>query len=77
MVEGKPMRCSCGRPRPLQPVIIGLQRGLNDEPALALWNCVCGSTRAIRWADATEAERQQAYLAEMSRQTCEMQGWGG
>lgn len=59
------MTCSCGRPRPLSPDIIGIQRGVHDEPALILWNCVCGSTRAIPWKEATRELCHQAYLAEL------------
>ncbi len=68
------MRCACcNRIHPLVLPIIGIQRGLDDAPALILWNCECGTTMAIRWNEASDAERRQAYLAELSRMaTCEM-----
>lgn len=61
------MRCVCGLPRPLNPPIVGIQYGLDDTPALILWNCACKSTRAIRWDDAAEAERRDAINVELSR----------
>lgn len=79
-------KCSCGRLRPLNLPTIGIQYGQQDEfgvwhddwPALILWNCVCGSTRGIRWSDATDRERRDALNAELSRAArCEMAGWGG
>jgi hypothetical protein len=57
----------CASPRPLSPTIIGIQRGLDEIPALILWNCPCGSTRATRWADATRAQRVEAFLADLAR----------
>lgn len=62
------MRCSCGRPRPLTLPIVGIQPGFGDIPQMILWNCVCKSTRAMPWPSATDAEREQAQLAEMSRE---------
>jgi len=61
----------CSRPTPLNPTIIGIQY-LDAEPKLILWNCECGSTRAIRWAAATRAQRMEAFLADLSRQQSEM-----
>ena len=73
------MPCACcGIPRPINPEIIGIQRGLKDEPALILWNCPCKTTRAIRWTDATRGQRVEEFLAEMSGQPKnEMKAWGG
>ncbi len=56
----------CSSPRPLNLPIIGIQYGIDESPALILWNCPCGTTRAIKWASATLPERQQAHLAEMA-----------
>ena len=70
------MRCSCGRPRPLNPTIVGIQPGHGAIPDMILWNCVCKSTRAIPWPDATEEQRHQAYLAELSRQSGNEAAWG-
>ena len=64
--EIEDMKCACGLPRPLDPPIIGIQY-LFDEPKLILWNCACGSTRAIRWPDATRAQRVEAFLADLAR----------
>ncbi len=57
----------CSRPRPLNLPIIGIQHGLDDTPALILWNCPCGTTRAVKWAAASERQREAAFLAEMAR----------
>jgi hypothetical protein len=65
--EGDGMKCACALPRPLNLPIIGIQRGLDETPAVILWNCICKSTRGIRWADATTQQREQAFLAEESR----------
>ena len=56
--------CSCGLPRPLNPPIIGIQCGIDDVPALILWNCDCGSTRAIKWSEATPEQRRIAQDVE-------------
>lgn len=49
--------CGCGHINP-DPLFVGIQEGLEGEPALALWNCrECGSTRAIKWADLTDRQR--------------------
>lgn len=70
------MKCSCGRPRPLNPSIIGIQADYQNTPALILWNCQCGSTRAIKWGEATEPQRAEGRLAELSRMSqCEMAVW--
>ncbi len=63
-----PCKC-CGSPIPENPTIIGIQYGLADEPVLILWNCPppCGTTRAIRWLDSTQAQRVAANLADLSR----------
>lgn len=72
------MKCGCGRQRPFNPPIIGIQCGLAEEPYLILWNCACGSTRAIKWASATEPQRAAARLAELSRDSQnEMSCWRG
>ena len=72
-----PCQC-CGTPRPMSPKIIGIQRDLKDEPALILFNCPCGTTRAVKWAHASRAQRVEAFLAEMSGQPKnEMTAWEG
>ena len=60
------MKCSCGIPRPLNPAIIGIQY-FDAEPKLILWNCDCGSTRAIKWSESSRAQRAEAFLADLSR----------
>jgi len=63
------MTCTCcNRPMPVNPAIIGIQRGWDNEPALILWNCECQSTRAIPWAESTRAQRVEAFLADLARQ---------
>ena len=58
------MTCSCGR--------------ITEAPALILWNCVCGSTRAQRWGEATRAQRRDAFLVELAKESKnEMAMWGG
>lgn len=64
--------CNCCGRTTNKIVPIGVQYGLDDAPALILWNCECGTTRAIRWHEASDAERHQAHLAEMSREASEM-----
>ncbi len=72
------MKCSCGRPYPMELPIVGIQYYPEHVPYLILWNCVCGSTRAQNWADATERERRDALNVELTRASrCEMTGWGG
>lgn len=72
------MKCGCGRQRPVSPIILGIQRDLNDAPALILFNCECKSTLAIPWASATRAQRKAAFLADLARDSKnEMAGWGG
>lgn len=63
------MKCPCcQRPRPLDPVIDGIwYRPFTDIPTDIAYRCVCGSNRSIPWADATREQRQQAYLAQLSR----------
>jgi hypothetical protein len=57
---------------------MGIQFYPDDVPYLILWNCNCGSTRAVEWHKATEAQRAEARLIELSRDAGnEMQGWGG
>ena len=70
--------CSCGHTDPAPP-IIGIQLDYYYAPALILWNCrACGSTRGIPWAECTEEQRREAYLADLSRQSGnEMTAWGG
>jgi len=58
----------CGRAEPLDIPIIGVQRGINEEPVLILWICVCKTTRAIRWEDATYGQRIEAGLVQLSRE---------
>ena len=71
------MTCPCcSRPRPPDLPIVGIQYGLDDAPALILWNCPCGTTRAVKWRDATEPMRAVARLAELSRDALsEMHCW--
>ena len=61
------MSCACGRPRPISPVILGIQYDTNNAPALILFNCECKSTLAIPWASATRAQRVEAFLADLAR----------
>jgi len=62
------MNCPCcDRPEPLNPTIIGVQEDLYGAPALILWNCVCGTTRAIEWTEASYSQRIEAGVAQMSR----------
>jgi len=58
----QPCNC-CGRITE-SPTIIGLQRGLKDEPALILWNCPCGTTRAVKWSEATSEQWRIAQDVE-------------
>jgi hypothetical protein len=60
-------RCACGRPRPLNLPIVGIQRDYNDVPSLILFNCVCKTTRSLPWTEATTQQRFEASLAEKSR----------
>ncbi len=57
--------CSCCRRRiyrfeEVYPRVIGVQRGLEGERYLVLYNCVCGSTQAVLWAEAPLAMREIA-----------------
>jgi hypothetical protein len=61
------VNCSCGRPEKDNPAPIGIQRDSNDKFSLILWNCRCGSTRAIPWAKASENLRLDAIKKEMDK----------
>lgn len=59
----------CGKPRPLDPPIIGIAYDTAmKEPVAIEYRCRCGEPCYIPWPAATDAEREQAYLAEMSRE---------
>jgi hypothetical protein len=45
----------------------------NRVPHHAAFNCACGDTRGIGWAEATEAQRLEAIFAETARMA--MEGW--
>ena len=66
------MNCAhCGRPRPLNPWITGIRYD-KGVPVAVLHQCECRKGEAP-WASVTRGERQQAYLAEMSKwAACEM-----
>lgn len=68
------MKCSrCFRPRPLALWIVGIAFDTATRDPVAIeYRCVCGELRYVAWAAVTRAEREQAYLAEMSRQQSEM-----
>ena len=49
--------CSCCKRRiyrfeEVYPDVIGIQRGLDGERYLILYNCSCGSTQSVLWAEA-------------------------
>lgn len=72
------MKCSvCDRPRPINPWVTGIWYDMKSVPRAVAYRCRCGNNRDIPWPDASREQRQQAYLAEMSRQTSEMGVWGG
>jgi hypothetical protein len=48
--------------------MIGICYLENYVPHHAAFNCACGDTRGIVWAEATEEQRREAYLADLSRQ---------
>ena len=62
----------CRRPRPLDLPIIGIQTDINDAPALILWNCPCGTTRAVKWEAASDNERAEAMLKHYEKESPEM-----
>lgn len=68
------MRCPCcSRPRPLNPWITGIWYDMKEVPRAVAYKCICGNNRHIPWPDATREQRQQAYLAQQSRDaTCEV-----
>jgi hypothetical protein len=55
--------CSCGRVN-REPKVVGLQRDFQDNPALVLWNCACGSTRAIPIRSCPTHLIEEAYRME-------------
>jgi hypothetical protein len=60
----------CGAPRPANPWITGIIFKPYTETPLAIsYLCVppCTNNRDIRWPDASREQRQQAYLAQQSR----------
>lgn len=59
-------RCYCGHlPAGISPT--GIYGGLSD-PKLIGYDCQgCGTSKAIKWADATPEMRREARLVEMSR----------
>lgn len=69
------MRCAvCDRPRPINPWVMGIEYDDNWVPIAVRYQCPC-LKGSIPWPDASREQRQQAYLAEMSRTTCEMACW--
>lgn len=63
-------RCGSLDPGPM----IGIFFLENRVPHHAAFNCACGDTRGIGWAEATEAQRLEAIFAETARMA--MEGWG-
>ncbi len=63
------MSCPCcQRPRPPNPVIDGIWFApYTSAPTHIAYRCVCKTNRSIPWADASPAQRWQAYLAELAR----------
>ncbi len=60
------MICSCRIHTP-DPEIVGIQRGLRDEPRLILWNCAEKSTHGIPWSEAPSHVKAAAIEAEIAR----------
>lgn len=76
------MTCTvCDRPRPMNPWITGIiYKPYTDIPLAIAYRCdpPCGNNRDIPWAAATVQQRQQAHLAQASRDAAsEMAAWGG
>lgn len=65
------MKCNvCHAPRPKNPWVCGIIFNIDGITPLAIaYLCVppCTNNRHIWWAEATEQERQQAQLAQQSR----------
>jgi hypothetical protein len=60
----------CGAQRPANPWITGIIfRPYTDIPLAVAYRCTppCTNNRDIRWEAATREQRQQAYLAQQSR----------
>ena len=70
------MRCSCGRLLGLNPWITGIARK-DGVPVAVEFQCPCGKGESP-WAAVSREVRQQAYLAELSRNAAsEMACWNG
>jgi hypothetical protein len=65
------MNCPvCGATRPVNPWITGIiYKPYTNDPLAIAYRCVppCTNNRNIPWASATRDQRQQAYLAQLSR----------
>lgn len=61
------METNCPHPSRL---IDGIWRmGLHQPPMAVAWTCrICRTSGSTKWAYATREDRQQAYLAELSRE---------
>ena len=70
------MNCPvCKRSRPLNPWITGYNSDPHRGPKEITYRCICLFERTIPWPEATRREREQAFLAELSRQAAnEMMG---
>ncbi len=71
------MHCNCcGAPRPKNPWITGIWYEKDDiTPKMIAYRCVppCTNNRDIPWSEATDAQRNQAILAQQSADAaCEM-----
>ena len=60
------MECSCGL-TVTDPVPIGLQRDHKDRAVLILFNCLCGSTRAIPIDGAKQHLIDRAHEVDFAR----------
>ncbi len=47
--------------------MIGIFYGIDNAPHHAAFNCRCGDTRGIVWAECTEEQRREALNAELAR----------
>jgi hypothetical protein len=58
----------CGAPRPVNPWITGKWTDMHGTPVAVAYRCVppCTNNRDIPWAAASESQRQQADLAQLS-----------
>jgi len=71
----------CGAERPANPWITGIIfKPYTETPLAVAYRCAfpCTNNRDIKWPEANREQRQQAYLAQQSRDAVsEMAGWEG